>query len=173
MNRKVLLVGLLLVTPLLIFLALSFRADPRAIDSPLVGKPAPDFELRSLDGETYRLSDFRGQPVMVNFWATWCQPCLAEHPVLVAGARQYAGRATFLGVIYQDEPEKIRRYLDARGEWGPTLVDSDSKAAISFGVYGAPETFFIDPEGVIVEKVTGAMNPSFLSRKIDGLLAGG
>ena len=82
MNRKVLLVGLLVVTPLLIFLALSFRADPRAIESPLVGKPAPDFELRSLDGEVYRLSDFRGQPVMVNFWATWCQPCLAEHPLI-------------------------------------------------------------------------------------------
>lgn len=173
MNRKVLLVGALVVTPLLIFLALSFRADPRAIDSPLVGREAPDFELRSLDGEVYRLSDFRGQPVMVNFWATWCQPCLAEHPVLVAGARQYAGRATFFGVIYQDEPEKIQRYLASQGEWGPTLVDPDSKAAIGYGVYGAPETFFISPEGVIVEKVTGAMSPRMLSSKIDALLPKG
>lgn len=173
MNRKVLLAGVLLVTPLLIFLALSFRSDPRAIDSPLIGRPAPDFQLRSLDGELHRLSDLRGQPVMVNFWATWCQPCLAEHPVLVAGARQYAGKATFLGVIYQDEPEKIQRYLDQQGTWGPTLVDPDSKVAIGYGVYGAPETFFIDPDGIIVEKVTGAMSPRFLSRKIDSLMPRG
>ena len=110
---------------------------------------------------------------MVNFWATWCQPCLAEHPVLVAGAKQYAGRATFFGVIYQDETEKIERYLDRMGEWGATLVDPDSKAAIAYGVYGAPETFFIDPEGIIVDKVTGAMSPRFLSRQIDSLLPRG
>ena len=72
MNRKVLIVGALIVTPLLVFLALSFGKDPRAIDSPLVGRSAPDFSLRGLDGEMVRLADLRGRPVKINFWATWC-----------------------------------------------------------------------------------------------------
>ena len=170
MNRTVLLVGALIVIPLLVFLALSFGKDPRALDSPLVGKPAPNFALRTLDGSIVRLDDFRGQPVFLNFWATWCQPCIVEHPVLQAVARQYEGRVTFLGVVYHDEREKIEAFVNARGEWGSTLLDLDGSVAVAFGVYGAPETFFINSDGVIVEKLVGTVHPDFLSRKLDNLL---
>lgn len=170
MNRLVLVVGVVIITPLLIFLALSFGKDPRALDSPLVGKPAPNFVLRGIDGEVVRLEDFRGQPVFLNFWATWCQPCIVEHPVLQAGARRYQGRVQFLGVVYHDETEKIRRFLDQRGEWGPTLLDEDGSVAVAFGVYGAPETFFIDRDGIIVEKWTGNVQPDYLVRMLDSLL---
>jgi len=173
MNRKVLIVGALIVTPLLIFLALSFGKDPRAIDSPLVGRMAPDFALRGLDGEMVRLADLRGKPVVINFWATWCQPCIAEHPVLQAGARQYEGRAEFLGVIYQDEPAKIQAFLDRRGAWGPSLVDEAGTVAIAYGVYGAPETFFIDPDGVIVKKLTGSVYPDELANQLNSMLRNG
>lgn len=162
MNRKVLWVGALLVVPLVVVLALSFGHDPRLIESPLVGEPAPAFDLRSLEGERVALETLAGTPVVLNFWATWCQPCIAEHPVLVEYARRYDGRVRFVGVIYQDDSELIRRFVETRGSWGPSLVDPGSEVAIRYGVYGAPETFFIDGDGVVRRKVTGPMGPGML-----------
>jgi len=170
MNKRVLFIGALIVLPLLIFLALSFGKDPRSLDSPLVGKPAPNFSLRGLDGELVRLEDFRGQPVFLNFWATWCQPCIAEHPVLLAAAQRYEGRVQFLGVVYHDDIEKIQAFINSRGEWGSTLLDLEGSVAVAYGVYGAPETFFIDKDGVIVEKLVGTVHPESLVRKLDNLL---
>ena len=170
MNRLVLLFGALIVIPLLVFLALSFGKDPRSLDSPLVGKTAPNFSLRGLNGELVELEDFRGQPVFLNFWATWCQPCIAEHPVLQAAAKRYAGRVQFLGVVYHDEIEKIEAFVNSRGEWGPTLLDLEGSVAVAYGVYGAPETFFIDSDGVIVEKMVGTVHPELLFRKLDNIL---
>jgi len=169
-NRIVLLVGALLVVPLLVFLAIGFRFDPRAIDSPLIGQPAPLFELADLDGDVVSLADLRGTPVVINFWATWCQPCIVEHPVLQAEARRWEGRVRFLGVIYQDQPEPIRSFLARRGTWGPALVDPGSRVAIAYGVYGAPETFVIDPEGRIVDKITGLVDPRRLTRLLEPML---
>ena len=170
MNKLVLVFGALIVVPLLVFLALSFGKDPRNLDSPLVGKQAPNFSLRSLDGDLVQLEDLRGKPVFVNFWATWCQPCIAEHPVLQAAARQYEGRVTFIGIVYHDEIEKIEAFINSRGGWGSTLLDLEGSVAVAYGVYGAPETFFIDSDGVIVEKLTGTVHPDFLFRKLDNLL---
>ena len=170
MNRKVLLVGTLIVVPLLVFLALSFGKDPRAIDSPLVAAPAPGFALQDLDGLPVSLEELKGRPVMINFWATWCQPCIVEHPTLQAAARRWEGRAHFIGIVYQDDPELIRGFIARRGGWGRTLLDPDGDTAIAYGVYGAPETFFIDAEGTVVRKVTGAMGGSFIDSIIEGLL---
>ena len=170
MNRRVLLVGTLIVVPLLVFLALSFGKDPRAIESPLVDAPAPGFDLLDLDGQPITLNELRGQPVMINFWATWCQPCIVEHPVLQAAARRFAGRAHFIGIVYQDDPDLIRSFVAQRGGWGRTLLDPDGETAIAYGVYGAPETFFIDAGGTVVRKVTGPMEANFLAGIIEGLL---
>lgn len=170
LNSKVFAVGAAVTLPLLVVLAVSLRFDPKEIPSPLIGTQAPVFDLLDLDGETVNLSQFRGQPVLINFWATWCRPCVVEHPVLVDGARRYQGRAQFLGIIYQDETEKIERFMAARGGWGSTLVDPNSKVALAYGVYGAPETFILDRHGRIVEKVTGAMSPSHLDALLGPLL---
>lgn len=170
MNRRVLIVGGLLVAPLLVMLASGLRHDPREVVSPLIGKPAPEFALTDLDGRTLRLVDLRGQPVVVNFWATWCQPCAAENPIFAALARRYAGRARFVSVIYQDTPEAIRAYERQRGSWGPALVDPESRTAIRYGVYGVPETFVIDARGVIHEKVTGMVSFDGLTRSLEALL---
>ncbi|MFQ5350717.1 MAG: TlpA family protein disulfide reductase, partial [Thermoanaerobaculia bacterium] len=115
MNRKVLLVGTLTVVPLLIFLALSLGKDPRAIESPLLDAPAPGFSLVDLDGQRVDLAQLRGQPVMINFWATWCQPCVVEHPVLQRVSRRYQGREHFIGIGYQDDPDLIRSFIAQRG----------------------------------------------------------
>ena len=170
MNKKVLLIGGLISLPVLVFLAISFQFDPRQIDSPLLGKQAPGFVLQDLEGNEVNLEALRGKPVMLNFWATWCQPCIVEHPVLQAGARRYADRVHFLGVIYQDETDAIRRFIRQKGSWGPSLIDPDVKVGIAYGVYGAPETFFIDADGVIVEKVTGALSPARLDHILGALL---
>ena len=170
MNRKVLLVGLLLVAPLLVMLASGLRHDPREVISPLIGRPAPEFVLSDLEGRTLRLADLRGQPVVVNFWATWCQPCAAENPIFAALARRYAGRVRFISVIYQDTPEAIRAYERQRGSWGPALVDPDSRTAIQFGVYGVPETFLIDSQGLVHEKVTGMVSFDGLTRSLEAML---
>ncbi len=170
MNRTALVLGALLVVPLLLFLAVSLGKDPRAIDSPLVGKEAPTFTLEDLEGRVYQLAASRGRPVVINFWATWCQPCVVEHPVLLSGARRYAGRVDFVGVVYQDEPAAIRQFVATRGAWGPSLIDPGSRVAIAYGVYGAPETFIVNAEGTIVEKVTGLVTPQALERILGELL---
>ena len=170
MNRRVLAIGALIVVPLLIFLALSFGKDPRAIESPLLDGPAPGFALADLDGQPVSLAELRGQPVMINFWATWCQPCIVEHPVLLMAAERYRGRVHFVGVVYQDEPDLIRSFLRRRGSWGTTLLDPDGYTAIAYGVSGAPETFFLDSSGTVARKITGPMNPELLSNIVEGLL---
>lgn len=170
MNRTVLVIGALIVVPLLVFLAIAFRFDPRTIESPLVGKPAPEFALVDLDGRRVDLAELEGKPVVINFWATWCQPCVVEHPMLVEAARIYDGRAHFLGIVYQDEPDLIRRFVDRRGAWGPALLDPDSRVAIAYGVYGAPETFILDADGTIVRKVTGMLDWDTISDTLDALL---
>ena len=170
MNRRVLIVGLLLVAPLLAVLTISFRFDPHYIASPLIGKEAPNFQLVDLDGQVHQLQDLLGAPVIINFWATYCVPCIAEHPMLTAAAQHYRGRAHFLGIIYQDDVELIRQFVDQRGRWGPSLIDAEGKVAIAYGVYGPPETFFIDSEGRIVDKVIGQLSPQHLAQTVEALL---
>lgn len=171
MNKKVLLVGALVVVPLLAILTVSFKFDPHIIESPLVGKPAADFALRDLGGTTYHLEDLRGKPVVINFWATYCPPCIDEHPLFQEAAKFYGDDVQFLGVIYQDDPDLIRKFIAQLGSWGPTLVDPEGKVAIAYGVYGPPETFFIDQDGVIVDKVIGEVGGRYLRDAVDGLLS--
>ncbi len=173
MNVRVLLLGLALAVPLFVILALGFGHDPRAIDSPLVGKPAPAFALTPLEGgPPVTLASLRGAPVVVNFWATWCVPCQQEHGELQAAARRWRDRARFLGVVYQDEPAKIQAWLARMGVIGTTLVDVGSQVALAYGVTGVPETFLLDGSGVIVHKITGPVTAAELDARLSALLAG-
>lgn len=159
MKRRlwIVVIGSVLTIPVLVFLAIGLRHDPHQIDSPLIGKPAPPFALEDLEGNLVRLADLRGTPVLLNFWATWCVPCMAEHQTFMSGQRMLDGRLELVGVIYHDETSLIRRFLAQRGSWGPTLIDPGSKVAIAYGVYGVPETYLIDAEGVVVDKVAAPL----------------
>lgn len=158
MKRWIILgVGAVLTVPILVFLAIGLGNDPQAIDSPLIGKPAPPFALQDIHGNTVRLEDYRGTPLLINFWATWCQPCIAEHDSFRKASSLLGNRVKFLGVIYQDELSIVRRFQSTRGVWGPTLIDPDSRMAIAYGVYGVPESYLINGEGMIIDKITSPL----------------
>ena len=171
MNRRVLIAGLLVVAPLLVFLAMGLGQDPRKVRTPMVGRDAPDFTLPTVDGgESIRLSALEGRPVVINFWATWCVPCYAEHKVLIDGAQSRPDVA-FLGIVYQDEAQRVRGFLQQNGSAYPSLMDAGGAAAISYGVYGVPETFFIDASGTIVAKHEGPLDPVSMRERL-ALLGG-
>ncbi len=168
MNWKVLAVGAALVIPLIWILASGFGHDPRAIPTTTIGSPAADFALVSLEGDKVRLSELRGRPVVLNFWSTWCGPCVHEHPLLQAAAQQRTDIA-FLGVLYGDDADKARAYLARAGSAYPTLVDDSQRVVVDYGVAGVPETFFIDSNGVIVHKVSGGISGGQLAAALENL----
>jgi cytochrome c biogenesis protein CcmG, thiol:disulfide interchange protein DsbE len=162
------LLPLALVTALLAF---GLTRDPTVITSPLIGRRAPDFTLRSQDGSSVTLSDLRGHVVLVNFWASWCTACHEEHQDLIAAWNRYRDRGVvLLGVLYQDSPSSAAAFMrDNGGDW-PVLQDPGGEVSLAYGVYGAPETFFIAPDGTIVDKRVGASSFDLLSAHINGLL---
>ncbi len=171
MNKKILFAGLLIVVPLIVLFAVSFGRDPHKLKSPLVGRAAPPFTLGEVaSGQPLSLEKLRGKPVILNFWATWCQPCIMEHRVLHHAAQSLGDRVQFVGVVYEDEQSRILDFLARNGSGYPTLVDQGGKTAIAYGVYGVPETFFIDATGRIIEKYEGPLSPPMLQQLAGRLL---
>lgn len=159
-----------------VVLASRFGSDPGLVESPLLGKPAPEFDLPLLDGVgNVASSDLRGEVVVLNFFASWCLECRKEHDDLVATSQAFAGRdVRFVQIAYQEDPETSLRYLVEAGMSDQTIYLSDpgSRAAISFGVFGIPETFFIDAEGTVVGKIIGEADALTLGATLDAILAG-
>ena len=166
MNKGVLALGLAVTVPMLTLFLLNIDRDPTAISSPLIHKPAPDVLLQHLDGgPPLQMSSLKGRPAVVNFWATWCVPCVAEHQALTRGASANPDVAV-LGVVYEDTSPNAQAFLKQRGSAYPAYVDESGKAAIAFGVYGVPETFFIDAKGTIVDKHVGPLDDDLLVAKL-------
>jgi len=158
MNRTVLISGIVIAAALVIVLFVGLGKDPSIINSPLIGKPAPNFALKAVGtGETVDIASLRGKPAIINFWATWCGPCYQEHPVLVQNARVLGNNVQFVGVVFGDTEQKILAFLNERGSSYPTLLDQSGKVALAYGVGGVPETFFLDRTGKIVAKYAGPM----------------
>ncbi len=151
-------------------------ADPRLSPSPLIGKPAPDFELPLLEDDgAVRLTDYRGNIVVVNFFASWCLQCRLEHPDLVATADAFGPSGVqFIQIVYQDTADNVVAFLDELGRSQSTVyaLDPGSRAAIAFGVFGIPETFFIDPDGTVVGKIQGQSTALILGETIDKIRRG-
>jgi cytochrome c biogenesis protein CcmG/thiol:disulfide interchange protein DsbE len=163
MNRTVLIVGAIITAAIVFVLVAGLGKDPRAIDSPLINKPAPPFALKKAGSdEIVDVSQFRGKPLVINFWATWCGPCWEEHPVLTASARELEGQVQFVGVVFQDDETKILDFLRQRGYAYPTVIDDRGRTAIAYGVGGVPETFFLDAKGTIVAKHDGPLTADLL-----------
>mgnify|MGYP000250479076 CR=1 FL=1 len=159
---------------LLVALGFGLTRDARVLPSVSVSKPAPAFDLRTLDGEPVRLAELKGKPIIVNFWASWCSECRKEHPLLMAAHDRLGDRIAFVGVVFQDSAENARGFLQQMGvtaaQTYPNLLDPGSRVAIDYGVYGVPETFFIDRKGIVVGKRVGRVTQPILDSEMLQLL---
>jgi cytochrome c biogenesis protein CcmG/thiol:disulfide interchange protein DsbE len=138
-----------------------------------VGSPAPDFVLPALDGnDQVRLADFRGRPVILNFWASWCNPCRGEFPLLKKTLREHrADRLAVIGVTYRDIPDDSREFVKKMQATWPQGVDDNRDVADAFGVRAIPWTFFIRSDGTIVARVFGITSQDKLDDPLGKLLA--
>mgnify|MGYP000232791054 CR=1 FL=1 len=166
--------GVAIAGILLVALGFGLTRDARVLPAVSVSKPAPAFDLKTLDGKAVRLADLKGRPMILNFWASWCSECRKEHPLLMAAHDRFGDRITFVGVVFQDSPENVRGFLTEMGTTAadtyPNLLDPGSRTAIDYGVYGVPETFFIDRKGVVVGKRVGRLTQPMLDQEILQLL---
>lgn len=154
------------------FLAIGLKRDPREVPSPLVGKPAPAFDLPQLAAPDQRLSakDLRGQVWLLNVWASWCVACRQEHPLLVEASK--AGQLKLYGLNYKDKREDALAWLANFGNpYVQSISDTDGLVGIDYGVYGVPETFVIDKQGVIRYKQIGPVTPEALRDTLLPLVA--
>jgi cytochrome c biogenesis protein CcmG/thiol:disulfide interchange protein DsbE len=160
------------VVPVLALLAYGFRVNPHDIPSPLVGRPAAPFVLRTFDGRDLSLASLRGRVVVLNFWASWCYPaCYEEAPALERSWRAYRDReVSVVGVAIQDQPDAARKFIADFSLSFPNASDPDGKVSVDYGVYGVPETFFIDRAGRIRLKRTGAVSDDLFRSEVEKLL---
>jgi cytochrome c biogenesis protein CcmG/thiol:disulfide interchange protein DsbE len=144
--------------------------------SPLIGRDAPEVSVRYLDSaDSFQVSDYEGDVVVLNFWASWCGNCRVEHAALNAAAATYGnGDVTFIGIAYQDRESASLAFLEDLGRGDPYLygIDEGSRVAVEYGILGLPETFFIDADGIVRAKVSGPVDVAILRRTIDALLLG-
>ena len=179
--KKAYLIPLGLFVALVVFLAVGLTRDPREIPSPLVGKPAPAFSLPVLVGDqSFSPADMKGKVWLFNVWATWCVACREEHPLLVAFAKQ--SQVPVVGLSYKEiQPqdlasgpltqaqqmqlarERSLRFLQRQGDpYTLSVLDLDGRVGIDYGVYGVPETYLIDRDGIIRYKRVGPLTPQIL-----------
>lgn len=142
------------------------------VANPVAGRAAPDFSLATSDGTTYNLNDLRGQPVIVNFWATWCPPCLEEMPALQEVYDAYRDEGLIVLAINQDEPaDRIDRFAQEHGLTFPLLLDPDYNVTDRYQVGLLPSTFFIDRLGVVHEVIFGGpLTRASLESRVTALL---
>jgi cytochrome c biogenesis protein CcmG/thiol:disulfide interchange protein DsbE len=190
MNRYYWILGAF--AALVVLLAVGLGLNPRDIPSPLVGKPVPAFKLAVLatPEKTFSPKDMRGKPWLINVWASWCVSCRQEHPILVEFSKKVD--VPLIGLNYKEvrgdggfdmgkmpPDEEVKLALQRANGWlrdhgDPyrlTAMDIDGRVGIDFGVYGVPETYVIDKDGIIRMKHTGPITPDILAKKIMPLLA--
>ena len=161
--RYLALVLIVLSVPISLVVRRAINSEER-ID-PLPSGPAPAFTLQSLDGETVSLADFKGGPVVVNFWgAVWCEPCRLQLPLLAEMKRRFPA-VPIVGILFREDPEIGRGEAAAAGLRWPTLLDPGEKVAQAYGVDGAPATFFIRADGTIAGDLVGPVSTGILQKQ--------
>jgi len=156
---------------LVLLLAVGLRLNPREVPSPLIGKPAPAFELPLLMEPDKKFSEktMLGRVWILNVWASWCPPCLVEHPVVTQVAR--SGMAPVVGLNYKDKREDALPWLKRNGDPFQLIAfDANGRIGIDYGVYGVPETYIIDRQGVIRYKHIGPISADVVKQEMEPLV---
>lgn len=173
---QIALFGLMVI--MFIMFAAGLGRDGKFIPSPLIGKPAFQFDIPKLakleatpeeKSLKIKLADFKGKVVVMNFWASWCVSCRQEHHVLLEAANVYVanGGVQFLGINHKDTDKAANTFLDSMGRFPyPSGIDRQGRLALEFGVYGMPETFFINAEGVVAAKHIGPLTMEVMHEKL-------
>lgn len=148
----------------------TLSSSDETVSAPAVGYYAPDFTIPMLSGESFSLSEQRGKPVVVNFWATWCPPCRAEIPFFQAAARKYNGQVTVIGVDDGEPLSLVASFVNEMGMTYPVPLDEDSAVSRAYRVNSLPTTFFIDAQGIIRNIHIGIINQAVLEENIAQLI---
>lgn len=136
-----------------------------------VGEPAPAFVLADLDGNLLSLGDLRGRPVIVNFWASSCAPCVEEFPLLTSAAAMHRGSGlAVVGIVVRDSSEAAREFMARMGATWPSAMDPGDAVARQYGIIGPPDSFFIGRDGIVVSRQIGPLSAADLERRLAGIL---
>ncbi|MEJ2290806.1 MAG: TlpA disulfide reductase family protein [Deinococcales bacterium] len=163
-----------------LFLYGLFRGPPnRDVPSNLIGKAAPQFTLplyqryQKTYGDTFSLDAHKGTPMVINFWASWCNPCFEEAPLLEQYYQQYRSKGVlFVGVQTQDRGkyDAGRQFIDRFGYTFPVGMDNDSSIGVEYALFGVPETYFVDRKGIVVYKQVGPVTPQVMTKELEAIL---
>ena len=162
-----------LVVPLLLAALLGAYLVSRipTAASTAIGNAAPDFSVADLDGNPIRLADLRGRPVIINFWASWCGPCVEEFPLLREAAVRHAGEGlVVIGIVWADRSEAARDFMARNGATWAAAMDPGEQVSRDYGILGPPETYFIGRDGIIRARQIGQMSASSLDAKLAVIL---
>ena len=173
MNRFWLPMGIFVALVAVFAVALKPAPEKQFVASALIGKPAPAFVMPDLlqPGANVESATYKGKWVLLNVWGTWCYECRAEHAQLLAIQKE--GKVSVLGLNYKDDDDAARQWLQELGNpYAAVGVDKEGRVAIDYGVYGAPESFLINPQGIIVHKVVSVITPELWQTKLLPMIEG-
>jgi cytochrome c biogenesis protein CcmG/thiol:disulfide interchange protein DsbE len=159
-----------LIAGILLAAVVLFSAPSRRTLSappPATGKPMPEFKLQSLEGKEVKLADFKGKPVVINFWATWCPPCRNEMPLLDRTSKSLGGKAVFLVINDAESPELVKEFAKENKLSLPILLDPDGAINSLFFVQSYPTTYFLDEKGILRAQHIGELDEALLSKYLE------
>lgn len=168
---RYLVVAATLPIVMLALLGVVLLASAPASSPATEGSLAPDFALSDLDGNPIHLSELRGRPVVVNFWASWCVPCIEEFPLLTEVAARHAGDGlAVIGIVYQDRTEAAHGFMERNGATWQAAMDPGERVATAYGILGPPQTYFIGRDGTIVARQIGQFSARSLEQKLAAII---
>ena len=169
MNKMLTAIVVMILTSGLLITGCTAGSEP---STAVIGQAAPNFELQNLDGQSVSLNDLKGKPVLINFWATWCGPCVSEMPYIQEIYDEWSGKGLIvLAINIGDSSSEAEQFLQNHNLSLPVLLDTGKVVARRYNIRGIPTTFFIDKDGIIQEKIIGAFpNKEAIENRLDKIM---